>query len=160
RRAGRRLRTFLQRACRYGFTPLYEVWEESDEGVARASAFFVPRCDLVLTRRLVRVFRQDVAVYAGPETSGDVAVVRADGSTDRLGAFDPGRVARAFAARKGKPFAFEWAPQSMGQTLMLYHVGVRGKKVYDSVADLARATVEEASAKPAALEAPRRRRLP
>lgn len=160
RRAGRRLRAFLEATCRYGFTPLYANWKEPDGSLGRDSAFFVPRCDLALTRRLVRVFLQDVAVYAGPETSGDVVAVRADGSTDRLGTFDPGRIARAFAAGKGEPFAFEWAPGSMGEALTLYHVGTLGKEVYASVEDIRART--EAPAKPVSPSptTPDRRRLP
>lgn len=96
---------------------------------AEVPVYLVRGGRLPVARRLVHVFRQEGALYSGPETEGEAALLRADGTLDKLGPFDPSRVAWAFGGIVVYTVRFRYLPQSWTEALIIDRVGHRGAVV-------------------------------
>lgn len=59
------------------------------------------------TKRLVKKYGQDAAVYLGPETEGKAVLVYPHRSDDKIGAFTPSKVADVYSQIRGSTFVFE-----------------------------------------------------
>jgi len=56
---------------------------------------------------LMKRYKQDSVVFAGPETKGKVSLLFQHGATVDIGKFHPGMVAKAYSQVKGRAFRFE-----------------------------------------------------
>lgn len=84
-------------------------------------SLFVPNIDLATLRSLATKYDQDAAVYAGPETKGEVVLVFRDGTLQPIGQFHPNKIAQAYSelpGKKGKTFVFEYKSQGHVEALI------------------------------------------
>jgi hypothetical protein len=102
-----------------GFFPLVGSWEDDQTGeVASEPSLFV----LKITAEQVKKFRaeydQDAVLYSGPDTKGDVVLFRRSGESEKIGAFQPGKIAAVYSKVKGRPFIFECPAENYSQALL------------------------------------------
>ena len=84
-------------------------------------SLFVPGLSKKKIFKLIRKYNQDSAVWAGPETDGEVVLIYDSGEIEKIGKFHPNRIARAYSRLRGKPFSFEgfdYIAQSWGEALI------------------------------------------
>lgn len=124
------LRSYLS-SLGLGYFLLHGHYEECSDGshapgqcpkgherpVAEPS-FFVPGLTHDQALSLARKYNQDSVLYAGPETRGDVVFLAKDGTTTNAGKYHPGRIGAFMSKVKGRPFVFEWAPQTFVDHLL------------------------------------------
>lgn len=108
------------RECQDPTIPYDECPPEQLKDVIEPS-LFVPNIDFGTITKLASDYDQDAAVYAGPETGGEVMLMSRDGSMHPIGSFHPNKISRAYSelpGKKGKTFVFEYIVQSHIEALI------------------------------------------
>lgn len=98
-------------------------------------ALFVPGLKLKDAQRLRAKYEQDAVVYAGPETEGEVVLLKS-GSTQKIGAFSPNKISQAYSRLRGRSFTFEYLAQSWSEKLLEQHFRAVPQSLIDSARDL------------------------
>jgi hypothetical protein len=90
-----------------GYTILYGM-EKLPDGTEKVEpTLFVYGITKEKLLSLIKEFKQRSALYAGPDTDGEVVDLKADGVEVRIGKFTPGKVGQYYSRVKGRPFVFE-----------------------------------------------------
>lgn len=109
------------RSLGYGFFKVKGYWQECEDSELEyedcpedlkvpvvEDSLFVPNISRKEAVRLAKKYEQDAIVYQGEETNDKVEIISKEGKTvDKLGKFNPNKIAQGYTKIKGKNFTFE-----------------------------------------------------